>query len=61
MRKASKMSIMSRKSEQPDYITELYLLEQTRKNLSKWTKLKLAIYDPEKGEIFGKDSLRWGK
>lgn len=55
------MSIMSRKSEQPDYIAELYLLEQQRKNLSKWDKIKLKIYDPEKGEFLGKDGLRWGE
>lgn len=55
---------MSRQSDQSDYITELFLLEQKRKarnNLRNWDQFKLAIYDPKKGEFLGKDGLRWGK
>lgn len=51
---------MSVKSDQ-DYIAQLYMLELKRKNLTKWEKLKLLVYDPEKKEVFGKDGARWGK
>lgn len=51
---------MSVKSD-PDYVTQLYMLELKRKNLTKWEKLKLIVYDPEKKEVFGKDGARWGK
>ncbi|KAK7590239.1 hypothetical protein V9T40_001852 [Parthenolecanium corni] len=51
---------MSVKSD-PDYVTQLYMLELKRKNLTKWEKLKLIVYDPEKKEVFGKDGARWGR
>lgn len=55
---------MSKKSEQSDYMTELFLLEQNRKklkNLTRWDKFKLSIYNPQKREFLGKDGSRWGK
>lgn len=55
---------MSRKGEQLDYMTELFLLEQHRKklkNLNRWDKFKLSIYNPERKEFLGKDGYRWGK
>lgn len=51
---------MSKKSDL-DYMTELYLLELKRQNLSSWEKIKLSLYDPSTGEVLGKDGVRWGK
>lgn len=52
---------MSVNSDDPDYLAELYLLQLEREKLNTWEKIKLAIYDADRGEIFGKDSRRWGK